>query len=345
MKLRSLCASLVALLVVAGMMFPLAAKAGDKRKVAILPFEYGAVTANVGTVDVGKGIVSMLITKLVQDGTYSVIDRQMLDSILKEQNFSVSDRADQSTACKIGKLLSVDAIIVGTVSQFGVEHHSSSVSVPGVAGYIPYAGGALSSLGSLHHRSADAKVAIEARLIDINTGEILATATGTGESKTKGNWHMSADWDWNSSDFTTSVAGEAVVAAVDQLVGQLDSAATKIPDNQSLAAANVQGKVADVTGNTIIINVGKKNGVKVGDNLKVERVTKQVKDPTSGKVIKEITSAVAILNITDADADTATGTILKGAGARVGDLVKKVASTEVSAIVLTPLGGSAAKTK
>jgi curli biogenesis system outer membrane secretion channel CsgG len=340
MKLRSICASLLALVVVAGLIFPMAANAGDKRRVAILPFEYGAVTANVGTVDVGKGIVGMLITKLVQDGTYSVIDRQMLDTILKEQNFSVSDRADQSTACKIGKLLSVDAIIVGTISQFGVESHGSSVSVPSIGmGYIPYVGG-LGGLGSLHKRSAQAKVAVEARLIDINTGEILATANGTGQSKSKGGFTLYSDWDWSSSDFSTSVAGEAVVAAVDQLVTQLDAQASKIPDNQSLAAQNVQGKVADVSGSTLIINVGKKNGIKIGDNLSIERVTKQIKDPSSGKVIKEVKGTIAIMNVTDCDPDTATGTMTKGTGVRVGDQVRKV-TTDVSAIVLTPLNSGA----
>lgn len=108
-------------LVMSTVVFPPEAKADAKRRVAILPFEYGAVASTVGTVDVGKGITSLLITKLVNDGTYTVVERQILDQILKEQNFSVSDRADNSTAIKIGKLLSVDAIIIGTVTHFGFE--------------------------------------------------------------------------------------------------------------------------------------------------------------------------------------------------------------------------------
>lgn len=337
MQLRNFCASFLAAVFAASVFFPLAAVASDKRRIAILPFEYGAVTATVGTVDVGKGIVGMLITKLVQDGTYSVIERQMLDSLLKEQNLSVSDRADQSTACKIGKLLSVDAIVVGTVSQFGVEHKSSGMNIPGVAGYIPYVGGAIGSLGAIHRKSASAKVAIECRVIDVNTGEILATASGTGEAKTKGNFTLDSSWDWDTSNFTTSVAGEATVAAVNDLAGQLEADAAKIPDNQSLALQNVQGQIADVTGNTVIVNVGKKNGIKVGDNLSVERVVKQVKDPASGKVIKELTNTLAIVNITDCDPESATGNLTKGSGVKVGDKVKKV-STDVSAIVLTPIG-------
>jgi curli biogenesis system outer membrane secretion channel CsgG len=106
MKLRGLGASMLALLLVASTLLPLPARAGDKRRIAILPFSYGAVESSVGACDVGKGITSLLITKLVQDGTYSVIDREMLDQILKEQNLSVSDRADPATACKIGKIRS-----------------------------------------------------------------------------------------------------------------------------------------------------------------------------------------------------------------------------------------------
>src|SRR3990167_7390988 len=103
MKLRMPFALLLALLMVAPLVCPQGALADAKRRVAIMPFEYGAVSSEVGTLDVGKGIVSLIITRLVNDGTYSVVERQMLDTILKEQNFSVSDRANPTTACKIGK--------------------------------------------------------------------------------------------------------------------------------------------------------------------------------------------------------------------------------------------------
>ena len=340
MKLRNICASILTLLLVAGTLFPMAAQAGDKRRIAILPFEYGAVSSSVGTVDVGKGITTMLITKIVQDGTYSVVDRQMLDALLKEQNFSTSDRADQSTALKIGKLLSVDAIVVGTVTQFGVDHESHSTSLPSIgAGYIPYVG-SIGGFGALRSSKSQAKVGIDARIIDCNTGEILATANGTGTAITKkGGFSVSDSWDWNSSDFGQSVAGEATIKAVEMLIGQMTAAASKIPDNQSLAAQNVKGQIADVTGNTVIVNVGKKNGIKVGDNLQAERVTKTIKDPNSGRVIKEVTSTIAIINITEADPESATGNVSKGSALRVGDLVRKV-TTDVSAVVLTPVGGS-----
>ena len=83
-------------------------QAPRKKRVAILDFDYGTVRSYVaglfGTdVDVGKGISDLLVKHLVQDGTYSVIERKMLDKILAEQNFSNSDRANPTSAAQLGK--------------------------------------------------------------------------------------------------------------------------------------------------------------------------------------------------------------------------------------------------
>ncbi|MEO8071145.1 MAG: CsgG/HfaB family protein, partial [Acidobacteriota bacterium] len=95
--------------------------AGRKPRIAILDFEYATVRSSVaaifGTnVDVGQGVSDLLLTFLVKDGTFSIIERKTLDEILAEQNFSNSDRADPSSAAKIGRLLGVDAILVGSIT-------------------------------------------------------------------------------------------------------------------------------------------------------------------------------------------------------------------------------------
>lgn len=321
------------------------ASASAKRRIAIMPFEYGAVSSEVGTLDVGKGITSLLITKIVNDGTYSVVERQMLDSLLKEQNLSVSDRADPATACKIGKLLSVDGIIVGTVTQFGFESKNMNVgaAASAAAAYIPYVGGF--GFGGLGIRKSKVKVAVDARLVDINTSEILAAVHGSGESKRSGaslfggggsGWSGgSGSFDMGSSGFASSIAGEATLQAIDDIGGQLCALAGKIPDNQSILAANVTGQVADVTGSQVIVNVGKQNGLTNGDNLRVDRIYKTVKDPTSGKPLKELSNTVAIVTLNEVEDTSATGNITRGAGVKVGDTVRKV-TTDVSAILIQP---------
>src|SRR5581483_3921620 len=94
----------------------------QKKRVAIMNFDYATVQSDVASIfgtnqDIGKGIADLLVDKLVGDGTYSVIERKALDKILAEQNFSNSDRADPTSAAKIGKLLGVDAMIVGSITQ------------------------------------------------------------------------------------------------------------------------------------------------------------------------------------------------------------------------------------
>jgi hypothetical protein len=118
-------------------LFLLLAAGGERRRaaqeaLAVFDFDYGAVrsyTAGLfGTdVDVGRGIADLLVKELVRDSTYSVIERKALAKILAEQNFSNSDRADATSAAKIGKLLGVDAIIIGSITQFGGETKQQKV--------------------------------------------------------------------------------------------------------------------------------------------------------------------------------------------------------------------------
>ncbi|MCA9817713.1 MAG: CsgG/HfaB family protein [Cyanobacteriota/Melainabacteria group bacterium] len=313
------------------------AKADAKRRVAVLPFEYGAVQSYVGTVDVGKGITTLLLTKLVNDGTFSVVERQILDQILKEQNFSVSDRADNSTAIKIGKLLSVDAIVVGTVTHFGFENSSMNVGagIGAATRYIPYVGGFGGFGGGMRVKKGKAKVAIDARIVDTATGEILAATHGDGVSTRSGAslWGGGADVGFDSSGFASSIAGEATMQAVDAVGSQLIAMANRIPDNKSIAQADVQGKIADVTGDTVIVNLGKQNGLAIGNKLHVERAYKTIRDPDSGKVIKEMFKTVATIALTEVDATSSTGKISDGTGVRVGDVVKKVTATVTGTVL------------
>src|SRR5438034_2136968 len=49
------------------------------------------------------------------------MERAEVDRILSEQNFQQGARADASTAAKLGRLLGVDAIIIGSITQFQRE--------------------------------------------------------------------------------------------------------------------------------------------------------------------------------------------------------------------------------
>ena len=79
-----------------------------------------------------------------------------------------------------------------------------------------------------------------------------------------------------------------------------------------------------VDGGQIVLNVGGKAGVKVGDQLSVERVSKEIKDPTTGKVIRRMTAVVGTIKVTDVDDESSVCTAVTGTGFKVGDLAKTV---------------------
>src|SRR5580693_5437789 len=126
-------------LILVAALVPALLSAQDKKRVAVMNFEYGTVSTAVAqvfgsNVDIGKGIADMLVDRLVNDGSYSVIERKVLDKLIAEQNFSNSDRADPSSAAKIGKLLGVDAIIVGSITEFGRDDKSTNIGAGGFGG-------------------------------------------------------------------------------------------------------------------------------------------------------------------------------------------------------------------
>jgi len=299
-----------------------------KKRVAVFDFDFATVqsasAAAFGTnVDVGKGIADLLVRHLVQDGTYSVIERKALDKILAEQNFSNSDRANPNSAAKIGKILGVDAIIVGSVTQFGNETKNVGAGGGG-GGWGGY------GLGGFHQKKSKAICVVDARIVNIDTAEIMGVADGKGESSREstsllgggGNWHGwgGGNVDFGSSDFQQTILGEAVNAAVTQMSQGLIADAGKL----EIRTVQVEGLVAAVDGGQVILNVGAKAGLKVGDQLTVSRVTKEIKDPSTGQVIRRMTSPVGTIRLTDVDAISAVGTPVSGSDFKVGDAVKTV---------------------
>jgi len=299
-----------------------------KKRVAILDFEYGTVRTHVAAlfgsdVDVGKGIADLLVKHLVKDGTYSVIERKMLDKILAEQNFSTSDRANPASAAQIGKILGLDAIIVGSITQFGGE--TKNTKVGGVGGGIGGFG-----IGGFGRKKTKAIVTIDARVIDIDTAEILAVADGKGESKREstsligggGSWggFGAGGVDMSTSGFEETIIGEAVKAAVEQMSTGL------IAENGKLKARTivVEGLVAAVDGDVVVLNVGVKTGIKAGDQLSIERITREIKDPATGQVIRRMTSKIGVVEVTDVDEISAICRIVSGTGFKVGDAAKTV---------------------
>jgi hypothetical protein len=174
-----------------------------------------------------------------------------------------------------------------------------------------------------------AVVAVTARMVDTSTGEILASVTGKGESTRSGTGLLGAGGkpgvigagglDMTSRNFADTVLGEATNKAVGDIGNGLNARAGALPQR----VVTIDGLVADAAPDgTLILNVGSRAGVKVGDKLAVRRKVREVRDPASGKVLRSVEDTVGEAVVTQVDEGSATAKFSGPGQPKVGDTVK-----------------------
>jgi curli biogenesis system outer membrane secretion channel CsgG len=298
-----------------------------KRRIAIMDFDYGAVQSTTplaeffgGDQDLGKGITALLISKLVKDGKYTLIEYAAIDKVLAEQDFSKTERADPLIASRVGRILGVDAILIGTITRFGPEHAPPKTSGKG----NPFS--PMSGHGSAGINKSKAAVELTVRVVNPMTGDVIASAVGTGLSAEEGSFYYASFqtkqgmFDFSSSQFANTVLGQAAYAAVDQTATQLNAIAGKIP----FAKYAVTGLVADVSGGELTLNVGTRDGVKPGDKLQVRHLVRTIQIPLPGAGVREITEDVGFATVTALEAGSATATFSGKGPVAVGDAVSSL---------------------
>jgi len=319
-----------------------AARTGRTR-VGVLDFDYSSVRPwwN-GQWDIGKGVASLITGELVRSGAYSVIERSALDQVLQEQKLSNTSLFDPTTAATVGKLVGVDILVMGNITQFGIEDKKS-----GIGSAIPV----VSIVANIQSKRSIASVAFDMRMVDVDTGEILEVATVIGKSKRRGllmdfaKGGNAGGIDFSSSNFQDSVLGEASIASAQKAAEIVNSKYEKLTRATMDTSSQDIGVVAYVDAQGVILNAGSQAGLKVGNRLSIERLTNVVKDPISGRIIKALTAKIGEFEVTEVEAASSTGRMISGSTPQVGDLAryrqdmnvvvpKDGASTSVTAEIL-----------
>jgi curli biogenesis system outer membrane secretion channel CsgG len=286
----------------------------QRQRVAILDFDFadtgGFNFANIfDGLSPAEGVSNLITNALVKDGSYSVIERSKIDEILQEQNLGASGRVDPATAAQIGRVLGVDAVVIGAITQFNIEENNSSNGV------------CLFGVCSAKQKSR-AIVQINARLVSTTTAEILAAAQGKGEVDKKskalnvgGIYHES-----KNADPETLLSAAAEVA-VHEITNEIIAAASRVTTASSFIPT-VNAVVADVTNNLVTINKGHEAGLKTGMKISIERVAKEIKDPETGQILRALTNPIGAIELTEVGQGYATGKITVGTGFKRGDMAK-----------------------
>ena len=87
----------------------------EYQKTTIAVVQFTDLDGNV--TDFGKYLAEELITRLFQTKKFKVIERQLLNKIIAEQKLSLTGMIDPTSAKQLGKLLGVDAVCSGTITD------------------------------------------------------------------------------------------------------------------------------------------------------------------------------------------------------------------------------------
>jgi hypothetical protein len=84
----------------------------------------------------------------------------------------------------------------------------------------------------------------------------------------------------------------------------------------------VETRVADVSGSTMVIAAGANDGVNVGETFEILKIVREVRDPQTKEVLDTVTDKAGDLTITSVRDKVATGSYV-GKPAAVGFLARK----------------------
>jgi len=222
-----------------------------KRKVAIGRFtnetRYGAGLFVDAQLDrLGKQASDMLATELPKAGKFIVLERPDLNRLEAERGLSGVTSAEFRKS-----LVGIDALILGSVVEFGRETTGDR---------------------QLFQRSKrqSARARVNLRLVDPVTSHVFFTADGKGEASVE---VLTTLGFGGEAAFDSTLDDKAIAAAIADLLDKVQHQLADRPWTTGLLR---------VEGDRVVIAGGSRQGLRIGDRLKVMLPGEVVKSPQTG---------------------------------------------------------------
>jgi curli biogenesis system outer membrane secretion channel CsgG len=264
MRKLALC---VGLAVALPLLAPAQALAQAKVRIAIWEFENNSQARWWFSDQLGPAVRNHIDTAFSENAElarqFSVIEREQLALVLKEQGLATTGAVDPKTAANVGKLLGVRYILTGAVDSFTINNTRAATT----------------RLGGLGGNQVTAEAIISMRIIDTTTAERLVAVNAEGKVNKGGvairGTSLSRDAEWG-------LASEAAEKAAEELVKKFVAGNYASRFVAEGVTTKLEGKVIKVDGDRAWINLGTSAGLKVGDRFTVFAVGEALIDPDTG---------------------------------------------------------------
>jgi curli biogenesis system outer membrane secretion channel CsgG len=241
---------------------PLPKMHGPKKRIAIVDFD--DVTGH----NVADSARDAATETLVKSGAFIVVEREQLASVLREQGLGQTGAINPMTAAAAGKVLGLQAILTGKVTDFADEVNTSHVFMV-----------------NKRERVAHARVSL--RMTDATTGETWLAESGEGTADESGTTVYGQGGDTHDQN----LGKNALYAAIHEMLGKILTKVDNKPWQSSIAKANMSTGV-------VYITAGSDVGLQAGALLKVRHLGDEITDPSTGQVIgRELGKEVGQLQV------------------------------------------------
>src|SRR5713226_7500938 len=141
--------------------------AQGKIKVAIWEFDNNAAHTYWYWDRLGPAARNIIDTAFSENrllsGKFSVIERDKLNLVLKEQGLAQTGAVDPATAAKVGKILGLKYIVLGGVDKFKIDNTGGGIAKFGISAHV-----------------VQADATINLRFIDATTAERVLSLSADG---------------------------------------------------------------------------------------------------------------------------------------------------------------------
>jgi len=282
---------------------------GPKKRIGIVDFENSSQEHSWGGSRGGLADAAREVTTeaLVKSGGFVVIEREQIAQVLKEQGLGMTGAISAQSAAKAGKLLGLQALVTGKITDFNSKEEAS-----GFGGFY-----------QARTRTAFARVSL--RMIDATTGEIWIAESGEGMAKQKSTMVMGG----GNLSHDETIGKKALYKAINLMIGKILTKSDARPWTSTVAKIDKGKRVYIVAGSDL--------GLEPGTQLTVRRMGDEITDPTTGAVIgHELGNTVGTLQVAEHLNEKLSVCVpTKGSGFNVGDVVT-VTPVDTQAQAATP---------
>lgn len=204
----------------------------------------------------GSKVTDMFLQALANSESYLVFERPDIELLSKEAELSGQEIS----------IVGVDTLVIGSLTQFGR-------ATTGERGFLSSS------------KKQEATATVDLRLVDVTTGRVFASVTGSGSSSTEQARTMGFG---SAAGYDGSLNDQAIAAAVTAAVDKMTGLFLEKPWTADVLAQE---------GDLIYISGGQSQGVRKGMVFAVETRGKKVKSRTTGTMISLPGKQIAELTV------------------------------------------------